>query len=170
MRHYCIQRTVLPFRVIFFNRFITTIILLYFVFDIKYSVMKKRDMKQDTSKTNRISFTVRLTARYSGVILRTPCYHYTVINRYIAASYRCGRLYTPMRQRIPAFILPHLALQPPLQHIPHVLSIPRSPASTTFQSYKLVTHSRDKKTLPGSFTTSFTHRRERGYFMDAFLC
>jgi len=57
-----------------------------------------------------------------------------------------------------------------LLHIPHVLSIPRSAASTTFQSYKLVTHSRDKKTLSARFTTSFTHRRERGYFMDAFLC
>jgi hypothetical protein len=45
----------------------------------------------------------------------------------------------------------------PLHHIPHVLSIPRSAASTTFQSYKLVTHSRDKKIFAGSFTTSFTH-------------
>lgn len=55
-------------------------------------------------------------------------------------------------------------------HIPHVLCIPRSAASTTFQSYKLVTRSRDRKTSVGSFTTSFTHRTERIYFMDAFLC
>ena len=30
----------------------------------------------------------------------------------------------------------------PLHHIPHTLSIPRSAASTTFPSYKLVAHSR----------------------------